>query len=109
MEAALERHQVPQSVKDLIKIKFCLRVQLEVAIITGRTISVTLFALAMNMLIKAAEPECRGAISNSGVGQPPIKAFMYDLTVTTAVPGARWILQGVGVYQEVDTDELQTG
>lgn len=112
VEAALERHQAPKKVKHLIldyDSKFCLTVHLEVAIVTGGTISVTLFALAMNMLIKAAEPECRGAISNSGVRQPPIKAMMYDITVTTTVPGARWIFQGVGVHQEVDTDELQTG
>ncbi len=35
-------------------------------------------------------------LSKSGVRQPPIRAFMDDLTVTTtAVPGARWILQGL--------------
>ena len=72
------------------------RHQLEVGIITGCTISVILFALAMNMLVKAAEPECRGPLSKSGVRQPPIRAFMDDVTVTTtAVPGARWILQGL--------------
>lgn len=109
VEAALERHHVPQKVKHLILdyySEFSLRVssgeltsdwhQLEVGIITGCTISVTLFALAMSMLVKAAEPECRGPLSKSGVRQPPIRAFMDDLTVTTtAVPGARWILQGL--------------
>lgn len=70
--------------------------QLEVRIITGCTISVTFFALAMKMLVKAAETECRGPLSKSGVSQPPIRAFMDDLTVTTtAVSGARWILQGL--------------
>ncbi len=102
VEVALEKHHVPQKVKYLILdyySKFSLRVstgqltsdwhQLEVGIITGCTISVTLFALAMNMLVKAAETECRGPLSKSG-------AFMDDLTVTTtAVPGARWILQGL--------------
>ncbi len=109
VEVSLEKHHVPQKVKDLILdyySKFSLRVstgqltsdwhQLEVGIITGCTISVTLFALAMNMLVKAAETECRGPLSKSGVRQPPIRAFMDDLTVTTtAVPGARWILQGL--------------
>lgn len=109
MEVALEKHHVPQKVKDLILDyygKFSLRVssgqmasdwhQLEVGIITGCTISVILFALAMGMLVKAAEPECRGPLSKSGVRQPPIRAFTDDLTVTTtAVPGARWILQGL--------------
>ncbi len=47
------------------------------------------------MLVKAAETECRGPLSQSGVRQPPIRAFMDDLTVTTtAVPGARWFLHG---------------
>ncbi len=69
--------------------------QLEVGIITGCTISVTLFALAMDMLVKAAETECRGPLGKSGVRQPPMRAFMDDLTVTTTVvPGARWVLQG---------------
>lgn len=65
-------------------------------IITGCNISGTLFALAMNMLVKAAETECQGPLSRSGVWQPPIRAFMDDLTVTTtSVPRARWILQGM--------------
>ena len=59
--------------------------QLEVGIITGCTISLTLFALAMNMLVKAAAPECRGPLSKSGVRQPPIGAFMDDLTGTESV------------------------
>ncbi|RXN04375.1 reverse transcriptase [Labeo rohita] len=109
VEVALEKHHVPQKVKGFILdyySKFSLRVssgqlttdwhQLEVGIITGCTISVTLFALAMNMMVKAAETECRGPLSKSGVRQPPIRAFMDDITVTTTtVPGARWILQGL--------------
>lgn len=68
---------------------------LEVGIITSCTISVTLFALAMSMIVKSAEPECRGPRTQSGTRQPPIRAFMDDLTVTTeSVPGCRWILQG---------------
>lgn len=55
-----------------------------------------LFALAMNMLVKSAEPECRGPKTKTGIRQPPIRAFMDDLTVTTeSVPGCRWILQGL--------------
>lgn len=57
---------------------------------------VTLFALAMNMIVKSAEVECRGPLTKSGVCQPPVRAFMDDLTVTTtSVPGSRWILQGL--------------
>ncbi|KAK0134264.1 Zinc finger BED domain-containing protein 4 [Merluccius polli] len=70
--------------------------QVEIGIITGCTISVTLFSLAMNMLTKSAEPECRGPRTNSGQRQPPIRAFMDDLTVMTeSVPGCRWILKGL--------------
>lgn len=48
----------------------------------------------MNMLIRSAEVECRGLLTKAGVWQPPIRALMDDLTVTTtSVPGCRWILQ----------------
>ncbi|KAL1266763.1 hypothetical protein QQF64_002438 [Cirrhinus molitorella] len=109
VETTLDRHHVPRKVKDLILDyygNFRLRVssgsitsdwhRLEKGIITGCTISVSLFALAMNMVVKAAETECRGPLSKSGTRQPPIRAFMDDLTVTTtSVPGGRWILQGL--------------
>lgn len=42
-----------------------------------------LFALAMNLVIKSAEMECGGPLSKSGVWQPPIRAYMDDLTITT--------------------------
>lgn len=109
VEVSLEKHHIPQKVKGLIfdyYNKFSFRVssgqltsdwhQLEVGIITGCTISVTLFSLTMNMLVKVGEPECCGPLSKSRVRQPPIRAFMDDLMVTTtAAPGARWILQGL--------------
>ncbi|KAI4881119.1 hypothetical protein NFI96_020517, partial [Prochilodus magdalenae] len=41
----------------------------------------------MNMLVKSAEVECRGPLSRSGTRQPPIRAFMDDLTDTTARQG----------------------
>lgn len=70
--------------------------KVEIGIITGCTISETLFSLAMNMLTKSAEPEFRGPRTNSGQRQPPIRAFMDDLTVMTeSVPGCRWILKGL--------------
>ena len=69
---------------------------LERGIITGCTISATLFALAMNMLIKAAEVECRGPTTKSGQRQPPIRAYMDDMTITTtSVIGAWWLLRGI--------------
>lgn len=109
VETMLNRHHVPSKIKDLILDyynNFRLRVtsglvrsswqQLEKGIITGCTISVTLFALAMNMVVKAAEVECKGPLTRSGMRLPPIRAYMDDLTVTTAsVPDSRWILQGL--------------
>ncbi|XP_049324773.1 uncharacterized protein LOC125789951 [Astyanax mexicanus] len=109
VEITLNHYHIPHKIKDLILNyygNFRLRVtsgsttsnwhRLEKGIITGCTISVILFALAMSMLVKAAETECRGPLSKSGVRQPPIRAFMDDLTVTTtSVPGCRWILQGL--------------
>ena len=108
VEISLVRHYVPDKIRDLILDYyncFSLRVtsgtitsavhRLEKGIITGCTISVILFALAMNMLVKSAEVECRGPLTKSGTRQPPIRAYMDDLTVTTtSVPGCRWILQG---------------
>ena len=60
------------------------------------TISVMLFALAMIMLVNSAEVECRRPLPKSCVRQPPIRAFMDDLTVTTtSVPEKRWILKSL--------------
>ncbi|XP_035688709.1 LOW QUALITY PROTEIN: uncharacterized protein LOC118424272 [Branchiostoma floridae] len=109
VETALTRHHVPESIQNLILdyySNFWLRAgsstatsawqRLEKGIITGCTISVPLFALAMNMIVKGAEAGCRGPVSRSGTRQPPIRAFMDDLTVMTAtVPVCRWLLQGL--------------
>lgn len=109
VQTTMTKHHVPHHIADLILDyynHFRMRVsaggvtsdwhKLEVGIITGCTISVILFAVAMNMIVKSAEPECRGPQSRGGVRQPPIRAFMDDLTVTTeSVPGGRWILQGL--------------
>lgn len=103
VEEALNRH--PKKSRDLILdyyANFSLRVssgsttsdwhKLEKGIITGCTISVILFSLTSNMLVKSAEVQCRGPLTKSGVRQPPIRAFMDDLMVTTtSVPGCRWI------------------
>ncbi|XP_060938981.1 uncharacterized protein LOC133018922 [Limanda limanda] len=109
VQLTLRKHHVPSRCRDLIAdyySNFRMRVssgaitsswhKVEIGIITGCTISVTLFSLAMNMLTKSAEPECRGPRTNSGQRQPPIRAFMDDLTVMTeSVPGCRWILRGL--------------
>ncbi|KAG1953648.1 hypothetical protein F2P79_009189 [Pimephales promelas] len=68
--------------------------RLEVGIVTGCTISVILFAAAMNLLVKSVEKPRRGAVLSSGVQQVPIRAFMDDLTITArSVPEGRWILE----------------
>ena len=84
VEMALDLHHVPGKIRDLILdyYKSCkLRVtsgtvtsewhRLEKGIITGCTSSVILFALAMNMLVKSAEMECRDPLTKSGVHQTP--------------------------------------
>ncbi|XP_015259791.1 PREDICTED: uncharacterized protein LOC107104322 [Cyprinodon variegatus] len=106
---ALTTYHVPEKITELIwdyYSGFSLRFttgtttsawhRLEKGIITGCTMSVVLFALSMNMLVKAAEVECRGPLSRSGIRQPPIRAYMDDLTVTsTSVTGCRWLLRGL--------------
>ncbi|XP_023810165.1 uncharacterized protein LOC105353972 [Oryzias latipes] len=109
VELALHLHHVPSKIKDLI-VDYYNNFRMWVTsgsgksdwhrigkgIITGCTISVILFALAMNMVVKAAEVECRGPLTKSVVRQPPIRAYMDDLTITTSsVPGSRWILKGL--------------
>ncbi|KAL1267230.1 hypothetical protein QQF64_002905 [Cirrhinus molitorella] len=82
VETSLTRHHVPEKIRGLILNYyscFNLRVtsgattsafhRLEKGIITGCTISVILFTLAMNMLVKSAKVECRGPLSQSGVRQ----------------------------------------
>jgi hypothetical protein len=62
--------------------------------IKGCTISVILFTLAMILFALAmSEVKCRGPLTKSGVQQPPIRAFIDDLTVKTSVPGSRLILK----------------
>ena len=57
---------------------------------------ILLFSSTMNMLLKAAEVECRGPLSRSGVRKLPIRADMDDLTVTTtSVMGGRWLFEGL--------------
>lgn len=72
VEETLRRHRVHNKINKLIldyNNNFQMRVssgsitskwhRLKKGIITGCTISVTLFALAMNMVVKSAEVECR--------------------------------------------------
>ncbi len=108
VELTLTKHHIPTRVRDLIADyynNFRMRTssgavtsgwhKIEIGTITGCTISVILFSLAMNMLTMSAEPECRGLKTKSAQRQPPIRASMDDLTVTESVPGFRWILKGL--------------
>lgn len=102
IETTVDHHQIPSKIKDLILNYYRNSAsewhQLEKGIITRCTISGILFALAMNMVVKATEVECRGPLSKSGIQQPPIRAFMDGLTVIiisvldTPGPGKTYIL-----------------
>jgi len=105
VKEALNRHHISGKFRNLILDyynSFSLRFsngsttsewhELEKGIIAGCTISVVLSTLAMNMLVKSAEVQCRGPLTKTGVQQTPIRAFMDDLP---SVPGSRWILKGL--------------
>ena len=68
--------------------------RLEKGVVTGCTISIILFVMAINLIIKIAETEGRGPLSRSGIRQPSIRAFMDDMTVmTTRGMSAHWIIR----------------
>jgi hypothetical protein len=107
VQLTLQRYHIPEKIQDLLKdyfdrMKMRFTVgnyttawqRLEVGIVTGCTISVILFAAAMNLLAKSAERVSRGPVMASGRKQPPTRAFMDDMTVTakTVVEG-RWMLE----------------
>ena len=102
VEETFRRYHVPSSLSNLILDyynNFNLRVtsstktsdwhRLKRGIITGSTISATLFSLAMNMIIKSAEMECRSPRSKSGIRQPPLRAYMDNITETSSVIGCK--------------------
>ncbi|CAC5423518.1 unnamed protein product [Mytilus coruscus] len=107
VELMLEIYHVPDGIRELIKEYFNhlqLRFivgdyttswqRLGVGIVTGCTISVILFSAAMNMIVKSVEKKSRGPWMKSGVQQPPGRAFMDDMTISTkTVIEARWTLQ----------------
>ena len=72
--------------------------RLEKGIITGCTISVIIFASAVNLIVKSAEKECKGPLMRSGIRQAPVKAFMDDLTLATQFTvQTRWLLKSLEV------------
>ncbi|XP_035683116.1 uncharacterized protein LOC118420431 [Branchiostoma floridae] len=109
IKVALEKYYVPAPVRHLIeqymnglKIRFTVNghttawQSLQKGIITGCTISVILFVSAMNLVMKPALTQARGPKTESGIRQPPLKAFMDDITVTTeSVISARHMLKSL--------------
>ena len=106
IEVALRHYHIPDHIHKLIKsylgniqLRFTTDnyttswLRLEKGIITGCTISVILFVMGMNLIIKAAERESRGPQTKSGIRLPSNRGFMDDMTVTTQTHvQARWIL-----------------
>ena len=109
LEKALEHYHIPAQIQKLLKdylsniyLRFAVNKEttewqaLEKGIITGCTISVALFIMGMNLIIKAADRETRGPLTESGVRLPPNRGFMDDLTITTQTHiQARWILKAL--------------
>ena len=93
---ALKNTQVPERVQDLIKsyyaevkIRFSTAAfttdwqRVERGIITGCTLSVILFVLAMTMLVEEAKRETKGPKSASGQQQTNMRLFMDDIATST--------------------------
>ena len=57
--------------------------KLEKGIVTGCTLSVILFSLAMTMLVESAKRETKGPRTESGQQQENARLFMDDITTTT--------------------------
>ncbi|XP_062568263.1 uncharacterized protein LOC134230448 [Saccostrea cucullata] len=106
VELTLERYHGPEKTRvvlkdyfDHLQLRFTVQdyttawQRLEVGIVTGCTISVILFSAAMNMIVKSVEKKSRGPWMKSGVRQPPGRAFMDDMTITTkTVIEAKWTI-----------------
>ena len=109
IDLAMTRYFLPMRIQELVlmyyhkvRVRFSTRTfttspqRVEKGIVTGCTISVILFVMAFNLLIKTAESECRGPVTRSGSRQPSIRGFMDDLTITTeSATGGRWILKAL--------------
>ena len=110
IKAALHHFHVPdrfiellESYLDGMHIRFTTRSYttnwqiVEKGIITGCTISVTLFVLGMNLIINACKKEAKGPMAESGIRLPNTRGFMDDLTITVEKPvQARWMMEALG-------------
>lgn len=71
--------------------------RLEVRILMGCTVSVVLFAAAMNLIVKSVGKPSRGPLMPSGIRQPPIRAFMDDMIVS-----AKTVIEGRWTFKELE-------
>ena len=106
---ALQRAHVPEEMCKLVesyyadvKIRFSTKKyttdwqQVEKGIVTGCTLSVILFALAMTMLVMAAKEETKGPRSASGQQQVNSRLFMDDIATTTGnLVQTRYLLENL--------------
>lgn len=109
VQLTLEKYHVPAKTRHLLEeyfnrleLRFSIGdyttswQRLEVGIVTGCTISVILFAAAMNLLVKSTEKMSRGPWMRAGIRQPPVRAFMDDMTISTKTAiEARWTLKEI--------------
>lgn len=109
IQYALNHYHLPKRVKSLVSsyysnllLRFSTKefttewIRVERGIVTGCTISVILFVLGMNLILKAAEEETRGPKTASGIRMPPNRGFMDDITITTQSHiQTRWILSSL--------------
>ena len=104
---SLKNTHVPEKVQDLIRsyydevrIRFSTPAfttewqRVERGIITGCTLSVILFVLAMTMLVEEAKKETKGPKSASGQQQTNIRLFMDDIaTATNTLVQTKYLLE----------------
>ena len=109
VQLTLQRYHVPEKIRQLLEsyfdrleLRFTVQnfttawQRLEVGIVTGCTVSVILFSAAMNLMVKSVEKMSRGPWMRAGVRQPPVRAFMDDMTVSTkTIIEARWTLKEI--------------
>ena len=110
ISTTLKRANVPDSIVSLIEsyysdvqIRFTTKEfitewqRVEKGIITGCTLSVVLFAMAMTMLVMSAKSETKGPYTVSGQQQVNARLFMDDITTTTeTVVQTRHLLRELG-------------
>lgn len=109
VELTLQKYYVPEKFQGLLKHYYNFKMRfstvdfttvwqrVEVGIVTEIVQPVILFSAAMNLIVKTAENMSHGPTTISGVHQPPTRAFMDDITITTKfVPEGSWMLEDIG-------------